>query len=346
MVMKGRLILETGEFFIGVFISDKNPATGMLVFDTRVVGYEKVLTSPEYSGKIVCFTYPLIGNYGINYEDTETENIFPSGIVISENSEIHSNFRANCSLNDFLKGKKLSAIEGVDTQKITTLIRENNGIWAGIFNEDTDLSESLKQIKDSKNKPPHKNFYKKKDESSPPKNGKPYIALFDMGIKKSEMEFLKTSGYEFFILNPGSPGVKGIITSAAGIYVSSGSENMEAIVMTAEIIKTVLGTVPVFGTGAGHIVIGVSCGGKISGKVVNHYGVNQPVMDRKNKKYYITEQAHSLILETDSLTDAVRYININDGSVEGLDDRDRKVISTAFQPAEENFKEFFEMVKR
>jgi carbamoyl-phosphate synthase small subunit len=344
--MKGKLILETGESFTGTFISNNSPVTGMLVFDTRVVGYEKVLTSPEYSGKIVCLTYPLIGNYGINYEDTETESIFPSGMVISENSEIHSNFRADCSLNDFLKGKRLPSIEGVDTQKITTLIRENNGIWAAIVSEDTDLSDGLKHIKDSKNKPSHKSPYKKKDESSVPESGRPYIAVFDIGLKKSEMELLKTSGYEISVLVPGSPGIKEIIASAAGIYVSSGSENMEVIETTAEIIKTVLGKIPVFGIGTGHISVGLSIGGKLSGKVVNHYGVNQPVVDRRYKKYYITEQAHSLILEEDSLTNMVRYINVNDGSVEGLEDRDKKVTSTAFQPMENIFKEFLEMVKR
>jgi len=343
--MKGKLVLETGEVFQGILVSGKEIVTGRLIFDTRIVGYEKVLTSPEYSGKIVCFTYPLIGNYGINHADTETDRIFPSGIIISEYSEIYSNFRAECSLKDFLEGKRISAIEGIDTQNLTVRIRENICIRAAVVPADAQLSEVLKEIRDSKNKNLQENVHKREVIHPAIKSSKPYIAVFDLGLKQSELKMLKTSGFDLSFLNPDSTGAAEIIASAGGIYVTSGNEDITAIEKTVSLIKTILGKIPVFGAGLGHIIAGISAGCTISGNTVNHYGINQPVLDREEKKCYITEQSHSLILEKNSVPGIIRYINVNDNTVEGLSDRDKKIISTAFQPMENNFNEFFSMVK-
>lgn len=344
--MKGKIVLETGEVFEGNIVCGSGIMAGKLVFDTRVVGYEKVLTSPEYSGKIVCFTYPLIGNYGVCNEDTETDRVFPPGIIICEYSEIYSNFRAECSLKDFLNGKPASLIEGIDTQNITERTRENRNLWAAVAPADAGVNGVLKEIRDCKNGNGKEPVYKGRKEKQPVvKKGERYAAVLDLGLKKSELAMLGTSGLELAVLTPDESGVAEIMASAAGIYVSSGIEDVKTIEKTAELIKTVLGRVPLFAAGLGHVITGLSCGGAISGETVNHYGVNQPVLDRKEKKCYITEQAHSLILEKNSVSGITRYVNVNDGTVEGLEDRDKKIITTSFQPAENNFREFFSMIK-
>jgi len=339
--MKGKIVLETGEFLEGTLISGEGVKTGMLVFDTRVVGYEKVLTSPEYSGKIVCFTYPLIGNYGINYEDMETEKVFPSAVIISEYSEIYSNFRAKCSLADFCRDKPISILEGPDTQYLTSTVREHKGIKAGIAPSDTANENVLKEMK--KNTGNACAGIKAKQDIL--KTGRPYIAVINLGAKKSEISALKNSEFDWIFFPPGSPESADILNGASGIYVTSGPENLSIIEDAACLIKKYLGKVPVFGAGTGHIAAGVAFGRKISADVLNHFGINHPVADTKKNKCYITEQCHSLSLEQKTAGNTARFININDDTEEGQYDEDKRMMSTGFLPQDFNFKEFFSMIK-
>lgn len=339
--MKGKIVLETGEALEGILISGEGVKTGMLVFDTRVVGYEKVLTSPEYSGKIVCFTYPLIGNYGINYEDIETEDVFPSAVIISEYSEIYSNFRAKCSLADFLKDKPVSMLEGPDTQYLTTIVRERKGMKAGIAPADTATEEVLKEIKKSAGNA-CAGIKAKQDVL---KTGRPYIAVINLGAKKSETAALKNSEFDWIFFPPGASESAEILDGASGIYVTSGPENLSVIETAADLIKKRLGKIPVFGAGTGHLAAGVAFGRKISGDILNHYGINHPVADTKENRCYITEQCHSLTLEKESAGKTARFININDDTEEGQYDEDMKLLSTSFLPHDVNFKEFFSLIE-
>ncbi len=339
--MKGKIVLETGEVLEGILILGEGIKTGMLVFDTRVVGYEKVLTSPEYSGKIVCFTYPLIGNYGINYEDMETEEIFPSAVIISEYSEIYSNFRAKCSLADFCKDKSMSILEGPDTQYLTSTVREHKGIKAGIAPADTGTEKVLKEIK--KNAGNTCAGIKAKQDIL--KTGRPYIAVINLGAKKSETSALKNSEFDWIFFQPGSPESSEILGGASGIYVTSGPENLSVIEDAASLIKKHLGKVPVFGAGTGHIAAGVASGRKISGSVLNHFGINHPVADTKENKCYITEQCHSLSLEQKTAGKTARFVNINDDTEEGQFDEEMRMMSTGFLPQDVNFREFFSLIK-
>ncbi|MBN1445570.1 MAG: carbamoyl phosphate synthase small subunit [Candidatus Omnitrophica bacterium] len=339
--MKGKIVLETGEIFEGTIISGKGVKTGRLVFDTRVVGYEKVLTSPEYSGKIVCFTYPLIGNYGINYEDTETEEVFPSAVIISEYSEIYSNFRAQCSLADFLKDKPVSMLEGSDTQYLTAIIRNRRGMAAGIAPADIETEKVLKEMK--KNSGIACAQVKTKQDIL--KTGRPYIAVINLGVKKSETAALKNSEFDWIFFPPGAPERDEIMAGASGIYVTSGPENPAVIEEAASVIKKFLGRIPVFGAGTGHLAAGIASGRKISGDILNHYGINHPVSDTKENRCCITEQSHSLSLEKKSAGKTARFVNINDDTEEGQYDEDMRMMSTSFLPRDVNFKEFFSLIK-
>lgn len=330
--MKGKLVLETGNVFEGNLLIGDGIKTGVVVFDTRVVGYERVLTSPDYYGKIVCFTYPLIGNYGINYEDIETDRIFPSGIVISEYSEIYSNFRAKSSLKEFLKGNDISILEGIDTQYITTIIRENRGIKGAIAPATADEREIQKRMKEKRD-------FDFSVEEEILKEKDPYIAVVNPP-RKSEISFLSLTGKKLVFVNVGSSEIRNVLSNAKGIYLSSSFEDINYIKKTAEIISEFIGVVPVFGKGSGHLAVALALGGKISEDSVNHYGVNHPVKDIKNDKRYITEQSHSFIVEKGSVNDRIRFINITDGSVEGIADRNKKVLSVAFQPTKEIIEEF------
>ncbi len=344
--MKGKIVLDTGDVFEGNIVCGKSTVTGKLVFDTRVVGYEKVLTSPEYRGMIVCFTYPLIGNYGICREDAESESVYPSGIIMSEYSGIYSNFRAECSLKEFLKETSVTVIEGVDTQNITQRIRENRELSAAVAPASAGLDTILKQISDSKNGKTIRAAAKCSGEKThAAKKNSPYIAAVDLGLKKSERLMLRISGLDIEEVFPDSRKAGEVIGSAAGVYVSSGSEDMPAVNKAAGLIKTVLGRIPVLACGTGHLAAGLACGGEVFPDTVNHYGVNQPVMNTKEKKCRITEQAHRFILDAGMVSGITAFVNVNDGTVEGLEDRKRKVMTTAFLPEEKDFKKFFDMIK-
>ncbi|MCM8830300.1 MAG: hypothetical protein NC824_04810, partial [Candidatus Omnitrophica bacterium] len=283
-------------------------------------------------GKIVCFTYPLIGNYGINYEDIETDMVFPAGIIISEYSEIYSNFRARCSLKEFLKGKDITVIEGLDTQLITEIIRDNKGMKGTISPFSSDEKEIFSRMKKDTeiSIPVEKDVFLKK--------GVPYIAVLNK-IKKSEVSLLKSFGIQIIFLSDTCPEVKDVLSMAKMIYLSSSFEDINSIKRTAEIIKEFIGKIPVFGTGAGHLAVAIAMGGRMADEKVNHYGVNHPVRDIITGKKYITEQAHSLIVESVSIKNMTRFINITDASVEGIADRDSKIISTTFQPKKEFIEE-------
>lgn len=340
--MKGKLVLETGDVFEGDILVDGGIKAGIVIFDTRVVGYEKVLTSPEYSGKIVCFTYPLIGNYGINYEDIETDTVYPSGLIISEYSQIYSNFRAKCSMEEFLRDKGITIIEGIDTQCITEIVRENKGIKGVIAPYDTDEKEIQRKIKEE-TKPviiPDESF---KEFENILEKGSPYIAVVNR-IRKSESVLLSSIGMPLVFLNTFSPSIKELLSGAKFIYISS-FEDKTFINRTAEVIKEFIGSVPVFGVGAGHLAVAVAMGGHISEEPLNHYGVNHPVLDMENGKKYITEQAHTLVVKKDSLKGKTRFINITDGSVEGLADRNNRVFSVAFYPGRDILEEFLSFTK-
>ncbi|MCX8082689.1 MAG: carbamoyl phosphate synthase small subunit [bacterium] len=334
--MKSKVILETGDVFEGDFFIEGEISSGQIIFDTRVVGYEKVFTSPEYYGKIVCFTYPLIGNYGINYEDLESDTLFPSGIIISEHSKIYSNFRAKCSLREFLCNKKIPVVEGVDTQYITEIIRENKGIKGVIAPADVDEIEVQNILKEKKR------FYL--DIKNIEKVGGPYIAVVHPA-KRSEIEILKSLPFGNNLLYVSfCSEIKEVLKCAEWIYLSSAFEDEETIFKTAEIIKGFIGKIPIIGSGAGHLALALAMGGEIAREKVNHYGTNHPVKDMEKNRKYITSQAHSFIVNKNSLINRIRFINITDGSVEGISDRKNKILSTTFTPALDIVKEFFSFV--
>lgn len=347
--MKGKIILETGEIVESCqFFSSDEKTFGKLIFDTRVVGYEKILTCPEYKDKIVVFSYPLIGNYGINYEDLETKNIYPRGIVISESSSVFSNFRANSSLADFLSTAKVSVAIGADTQYLTRAISKNKKMWAAVvpFDITTEgIAEEILAKKEMEEKQlPNPGI--EKCETCRSDAEKPYIAVLNLGLKNSEISNLGYSKYRINILTPDSSGIEDAFASSKAIYITSGTENPCTIKKCARLIEKQIGRVPVFGTGLGHLIIGTAVGGRISETVVNHYGINHPVLDIETKNCIITEQAHSLTLETAGISeDKIKYVHLNDKTLEGLYDGRMKTASVSFNPQKEHFQSFFSMIK-
>jgi|LSQX01.3.fsa_nt_gb carbamoyl-phosphate synthase small subunit len=347
--LKSRLILETGEEIEGLkVLNEENIAIGKVVFDTRVVGYEKILSCPEYKDKLVCFSYPLVGNYGINYEDLETKEIFPAGLIISELSSTYSNYRADSSFFDFISKAKMSIISQVDTQYITKKIREENNLWGAIVSSDIDTREVVSEIK--RKKVESLKLFSGEDASkeivSDIFQTKEEISVLNLGIKKSEITNLQSSGYKIKILNLEDDNILKEISSAQALYITSGSENYSIMNKAYSIVRELVGKLPIFGTGLGHLILGQILGGKILEDCVNHYGINLPVVNLVTEKNLITEQMHSFVLDKMTIPEEkITYLHLNDKTIEGLTDKQKQIISVSFIPQEEDFQSFFSIIK-
>jgi len=344
--MKGKLVLDDGSVLDGELFGSEKTVIGRLVFDTRVVGYEEVLTDPSYFKIIVCFTYPLIGNYGINYEDSLSDTGYCGGLIVNELSRIYSNFRAKVSLEEFLNEKEICMISKIDTQYITRKVRENGDIWASVVPSGEEVEIIKKKLKEEKEKFPHSDLVKDIVDEKLFCSGteRCQIAVLNLGVNKKEISSLESTGYSIKVFSLESSYEK-IIKNSSALYVSSGPESFPVLKYGSEFVKNFIGKIPVFGAGLGHLIIGIALGGKISANVVNHYGANQPVKEIKSKKSFMTEQSHSFILNKESTAGKIGCFNLNDGTVEGLESDELKVFSVSFKPQDFHFKKFFQMIK-
>ncbi len=346
---KSKIVFETGECVEGYqILNPLKEKIERVIFDTRIVGYEKTLSCPEYKDKIVCLSYPLIGNYGISYQDIETKDVFPSVLIISELSSIASNYRSNIPFADFILKTKISVISKIDTQYITKIVRDNCNLWASIVSFDADVKKVLCEIKEKKQSFSEEKvpFYVPEKRASVMGLRKHNIAVLNLGLKNTEMFHLASSGYGIKIINPADGDAKQQILSSNALYITSGPSHKILISQMSAFLTNIIGKLPVFGVGIGHLILGKALGGKIANSTVNHYGVNHPVVNLKKKNCIITEQMHSLILQREDLPeDIIETIHMHDGTVEGLFHEEMKAFSVSFIPQEEHFQRFFSLIE-
>jgi len=355
---KALLVLEDGKFFEGYSFGAGGEATGEVVFNTSMMGYQEILTDPSYKGQIVTMTYPLIGNYGANDEDFESTKPWVEGFVVREYSKIHSNWRAKKSLDEFLKKHNIVGIEEVDTRALTKHIRLQ-GAMKGIIST---LSDDIKTLTEKAKRSPgvvgqdlvkdvscKKRWWWKKE-------GRYKVIVVDCGVKfnilreisrfdcKVKVVPAKTSYQEILDLKPD------------GVIFSNGPGDPAAIPYVVETAKNLIGKVPLFGICLGHQVLGQALGGKTYKLKFGHHGGNHPVKDVKTGKVAITAQNHGFCVDIASLPDEVEitHINLYDNTLEGIRHKKLPLFSVQFHPeaspgphdAAYLFEEFFELIKR
>ncbi len=337
--MKGILYLEDGKVFKGKLFGYSQKISGELIFDTRVVGYQEVITDPSYLGKIVLFTYPLIGNYGINPEDSLSEKSRVSGIVVKEISKIYSNFRAKEGLPEFMKKNKITGISNIDTQEITHYLRNKGSQSAGISPDGSSIKELIKDLKGI----PRKDLVKEATCSKPYflEKGDKRVSVLDLGIRKSDLNLLLSPGFSLKVF-PANTSSKELLQDSSGLFISSGPGSPESISHTLRSVKESLGKIPIFAFGLGHLVLGLALGGKISKLKAGHFGVNQPVREIKTNKLSITSQSHNFVLNNEFSDKRVKitYLNLNDGTVEGIEAPELKAFSLQFSPSLHHFEKW------
>ena len=333
--MKAFLILEDGHVFTGRSIGSTREAVSEIVFNTSMTGYLEVLTDPSYAGQAVVMTYPLIGNYGICYEDMESERPWVDGFIVRELSRMPSNFRSEDTIQNFLEKNDIPGICGIDTRALTKILRES-GTMNGMIttDENYNMDEVMKKLK----------AYSTGDEVSKvscrekkvlPGDGYK-VALLDLGAKKNIARSLNERGCEVTIY-PSSTTAEEIIASRPdGIMLSNGpgdpKENVEII---KEIRKLYESNVPIFAICLGHQLMALATGADTYKLKYGHRGGNHPVKDLSTGRVYISSQNHGYAVDTDSLDPNIAvpaFVNVNDGTNEGLKYTGKNIFTVQYHP--------------
>jgi carbamoyl-phosphate synthase small subunit len=337
MRQKIYLILEDGTEFEGLSFGYDADSLGEVVFNTSMSGYQEVLTDPSYSGQIVAMTYPMIGNYGINPDDVESDKVQVAGFVVKEYSKSYSNFRAVKSLSDYLKESKVAAIEGVDTRKLTRHIRDKGALRGGIFKEKTGavdrlLSHPKMDGLDLASKVACKKPYRFAEDSKGPR-----IAVFDFGVKTNILRLLKKSGFSVSVY-PGDMPLKNVLKDdIKGVFLSNGPGDPDAIPYAPQLVDDIAKErIPCFGICLGHQLIALGLGGKTYKLKFGHRGANQPVKNLLTGNVEISSQNHGFAVDYESMKDIpdieMTHVNLNDKTVEGLRHKKLPIFSVQYHP--------------
>lgn len=340
--MKAYLTLQNGRVFAGEAIGAIKEAVGEIVFTTAMTGYVEALTNPEYYGQLVMQTFPLIGNCGVASEDMESAKCRVGGYIVRELCDEPSNFRAETTLNEFLKKQGVCGICGIDTRELTRIIRDNGVMNAKI------------SYKAEKKKDPALDTYKvngavKKVTCLTPglirATEKKYTAaLIDLGVKNNLISALNALGFDVIRCPAETPADEILKLSPDAVVVSSGPGDPKDNIQVVDGLKKLLGILPVFGVGLGHQVLALAFGADTCKLKYGHRGANHPVKDADCGKVLVTVQNHGFAVDGFSLPSfaKVTHINMNDGTCEGAEYCGKLAYGIQFSPADSEYGYLFD----
>ena len=365
LVSKAILALEDGTVFKGQAFGATESVAGEVCFNTAMTGYQEILTDPSYKGQIVTMTYPLIGNYGVNDQDIESYQSHTSGFVIRELSPVVSNYRSDCSLNEYMVKNNIPGIQGIDTRALTKKLRVR-GSMNGYLTTKQDVSEE-EALEKARNWPgligidfvkevTHKSAFEwdQQDQVSAafrlphgpteldgriqrkdlPAAEIPIVA-YDFGVKYNILRMLRQQGFKVIVLPANTPAEEALRYNPAGIFLSNGPGDPSAVSYAAQAVAELIQKgLPIFGICLGHQILSLAMGGKTSKLKFGHRGANHPVKDLDSGRVEITSQNHGFTVDADSLPSevTVNRINLNDQTVEGLRHKNKPVYCVQYHP--------------
>nr|NNM91246.1 glutamine-hydrolyzing carbamoyl-phosphate synthase small subunit [Bacilli bacterium] len=332
--MKARLVLEDGSWFEGESFGATGESFGEVVFNTGMAGYQEVLTDPSYCGQIVTMTYPLVGNYGCNMDDIESTKSHVRGFVVREAAKHPSHYRSQDSLDAYLKRENVIGIEGIDTRRLTRILRVHGTMRGVITTQATPLEELVARVNafdlahDQVAQVTTKSAYRV------PADGD-RIVLLDFGTKMGTLRSLRERGCDIVVLPAFSTREEILAWKPKGIMLSNGPGDPEDLLPIVEVIKQLIGQIPMFGICMGHQLLSLACGATTEKLQFGHRGANHPVKDLRSGRVFITSQNHGYVVKEKSLigTDLqLTHINQNDGTVEGVRHAVHAAFSVQYHP--------------
>jgi carbamoyl-phosphate synthase small subunit len=344
-----KLALEDGTVFTGKAFGASGTSEGEVVFNTSMTGYQEILTDPSYKGQIVTMTYPLIGNYGINRRDVESKKPHVAGFIIKELSPIYSNYRADLSLDEYLKQNNIIGIQGIDTRALVRKLRIG-GAMRGILS--TELLDDAKLVEKARHgaqmagadwvqavKPDAE--YDWSEDQGEWGLGKVergdglHVVAMDCGAKSNILRHLVERGIKVTVLPPDTTAEEILRHRPDGLFISNGPGDPAVLDYAIRPIQGVLNQIPTFGICLGHQLLGRAIGAETYKLKFGHRGGNQPVMNLDTGRVEITSQNHGFAVEQKSLEKSggvVTHINLNDQTVEGFRHKTLPVFSVQYHP--------------
>lgn len=349
---KAILVLADGTTFEGFSFGHRGEASGEVVFNTSMMGYQEILTDPSYKGQIVTMTYPMIGNYGVNEADGESGAPHVEGFIVKEYSSTYSNFRAGSSLADYLKKHKIIGLEGIDTRALVRHIRNEGAMPGLISTTDLDVSRLKEKAKGLPSMSGQdlvrevtcsKPYLWKEGTFTPswiPKpteeNPKPKrkVIAYDFGIKENILRNFVDWGCEVEVVPAKTPPEEILAKNPDGVFLSNGPGDPAAVDYAIENVSKLVGKVPIFGICLGHQILGLALGGKTFKLKFGHRGGNQPIKDLKTRKVEIAAHNHGFAIEKDSVEKIgeLTHINLNDDTVAGFENKAKKLFAVQYHP--------------
>ncbi|MCP3919616.1 MAG: glutamine-hydrolyzing carbamoyl-phosphate synthase small subunit [bacterium] len=344
------LAVENGLVMEGHSIGADGEKGGDLVFNTAMTGYHEILTDPSYAGQAVVMTYPLIGNYGVAEEDAESARAWPECFVVKELSAIASNFRSNLPLGEWLQKNDVVAIEGVDTRKITKLVREEGSLRCVISTTDSDHDSLVAKARAAQStdgrdlasvvscdapyswSEPYPDSY---PDLIPEATGdKIRVVAYDFGAKRNILRSLVHCGFEVTVVPTNTPASDVLGMDPEAIFLSNGPGDPAAVTNALAAVSDLVSKKPIFGICLGHQILSTVLGAKTHKMPFGHHGANHPVRDILTGRVEITSQNHSFAVDPDSLPNDVElsHINLNDQTVEGVRHKTANVFSVQYHP--------------
>lgn len=335
---KAVLYLENGAQFEGHAFGAEGEELGEVVFNTSMTGYQEVLTDPSYAGQIVVMTQPEIGNYGTNSEDTESRQPFVKGFVVRECSRIFSNWRAESSLDDYLKKHHICGIAGLDTRALVRQIREV-GAMRGIISTIDFSINSLRGKVLSHPTMAGSDFVKDVTAVKSYRWGvqEPVyrVVVMDFGIKTNILRSLAKRRCDLTVVPASTDAEEILALNPDGVFLSNGPGDPEPLDYVVKNVKKLIGRKPIFGICLGHQIVGLALGGKTFKLKFGHRGANQPVKNLLTSRVEITSQNHGFAVDAESLPDSAviqTHLNLNDQTMEGLRHRHLPLFSVQYHP--------------
>ncbi len=330
------LILSDGTVFKGKSFGKEGTVIGETVFTTAMTGYQETLTDPSYCGQIVTQTFPLIGNYGVNGYDDESNGSAVSGYVVREKCDFPSNFRCEGTIEDFLKKHGIVGIYDIDTRRLTRIIRETGVMNGMITTEEFVMEEALEKIKGFKAERPVPKVSCKESVKFEAENKKFSVVLMDYGCKHNIRKELVNRGCDVTVMPWNSTAEEVCALNPDGIMLSNGpgdpTDNPEAIETLKKLSEK---NIPTFGICLGHQLYALANGASTVKLKYGHRGENQPVTDLELGRTFITSQNHGYAVLNDSISEnvgKVSHVNANDGTCEGVRYTNSPAFTVQFHP--------------